>query len=256
MTKGSPLNYRRRGKGRAVILIHGFLGGSGYWAPQLEHLSERLDVIAPDLPGFAGSGALPACDSIEAFANSVVGLADALAIERFAVMGHSMGAMVALQIALDHARRVERLILYGAAASGRLPERFETFEESIRRIEETGVAAVAQRIAASWLVAGSSDPAYALCVRAGEGVTDAAAIATLRAVERWDVRARLGEMRVPTLVMTGDRDRSTSPAEAFALWRAIPHAALWIAPRSAHAFHLEKPGQVNRALAEFLLENP
>lgn len=248
----SQLKYSRRGAGPPFVMIHGFLGGSGYWQPQFEHLVSDLDIVAPDLPGFATSGGLAACDSVEGFANAVVGLLDALGIEKFCLLGHSMGSMIAQQIALDFAPRVARLVLYGTAASGNLPERFEPFAESIRRIEEAGIDAAAQRVVASWFVAGQADPGYALCRKAGAGVTQAAAVAALKAIHGWDVRARLHEIRMPTLVINGDRDRSTSPREAFAVFSAIPGAQLCIVPNAAHAVHLEKPAFFNRICGEFI----
>src|SRR5215470_11167237 len=95
------LHYIRYGKGTPLIMQHGFLGGGGYWVPQFPAFGKGFDIVAPDLPGFAGSGAEPPQDSIEGMAGAVVALADALKIERFHLIGHSMGGMVAQQIALD-----------------------------------------------------------------------------------------------------------------------------------------------------------
>lgn len=164
-----------------------------------------------------------------------------------------MGGMVAQQIALDHLPRIEKLVLYGTAASGQLPERFETFADSIQRIERDGIAATAERIAASWFVAGRADPGFSLCLQAGKGVTHRAAIATIKAMDRWNVREHLKNINKPTLVITGDRDASTSPSEAFSLWRSIRDAQLCIAPNCAHAVHLEKPHFMNYVLDDFLL---
>ena len=129
------LHYRRYGKGTHLIMQHGFLGGSGYWVPQLPALGNSFDIVAPDLPGFAGSTAQPAQDSIEGMAAAVMALIDTLDINRFHLLGHSMGGMVAQQIALDHPRRLEKLVLYGTASLGDLPKRFETLQASRARIQ-------------------------------------------------------------------------------------------------------------------------
>jgi pimeloyl-ACP methyl ester carboxylesterase len=248
------LNYRRVGRGRRVVVLqHGFLGGSGYWTPQMAHLAPWFDVIAPDLPGFAGSAHLAAPESIEGLAGALLGLLDDLGVERFALVGHSMGGMVAGQLALDRPDRIERLVLYGTAATGRLPDRFETFDESIRRLEQDGVAATAERIAATWFRHGQESPFYPLCVDAGRGASLAAAIACLRAISRWDISARLGEIKMPTLVIGADRDRSIAPAQLMQLWAGIKDAQLCIAPGCAHNLHLEKPELFNRVLGDFLL---
>jgi 2-hydroxy-6-oxonona-2,4-dienedioate hydrolase len=129
------INFRRVGSGSSLILQHGFLGGSGYWEPQFAAFGRHFDVIAPDLPGFAGSGDIEAPDTLAGFAAALTGLLDKLRIERTMLLGHSMGSMIALQIALDHPERIDRLVLYGSASTGDLPGRFEPFEESIARIE-------------------------------------------------------------------------------------------------------------------------
>jgi pimeloyl-ACP methyl ester carboxylesterase len=76
------------------------------------------------------------------------------------LFGHSLGSMIAQQFALDHRPRIERLVLYGAASTGNLPGRFETFDATIERFQRVGIADGAESIIASWFVAGRSHPAY------------------------------------------------------------------------------------------------
>ncbi len=249
------LNHRRCGKGPPLVLQHGFLGGSGYFAPQMAHLGRTHDVIAADLPGFAGSAGEPTPDSIEGLSGALVGFLDELGIERFALLGHSMGGMVALQTALDRPDRVERLILYGTSASGSLPGRFETFERSIERIGEEGLEATAARITATWFVEGEAAALYPLCLEAGRGAGREAAIACLAAMPAWDVSNRLDTLAMPTLVVYGDRDRSYDLEDAVGLARGIPGARLSILPDCAHNVHLEKSDLFNQVVADFLLKS-
>ena len=246
------LNYLRKGSGKPVLLVHGFLGGARHWPAVMDALSRGHEFIALDLPGFGASGPQPVCRSIGEFAARAVELMDHLGIRSFALLGHSMGGMIAQQLALDYPGRVEKLVLYGTAPSGNLPGRFETFEESIARIEREGIAGVAERIPATWLRAGSAHPAYPLLREIASGASAEVAAAALRAVGKWDVRSRLAELRMPALVLTGDRDRSTPPEEAFALWRGLPDARLCIAPDCAHAVHLDNPALFYQVLGDFL----
>lgn len=246
------LHYRRTGSGPPLVLQHGFLGGALYWQPQIAALSPTFDVIAPELAGFAGSSLEPVENSIEGHAQAVVRLLDALGIDWCHFVGHSMGGMVAQQIALDHPDRISRLVLYGTASSGRVPERFESLEASIRRIEEDGVAACAERTARTWLVSGEQSPYYSLCLEAGRGTSREAAIAALRALGQWDVSQRLGEIAIPTLVLCGDRDRSIGLQEALSLRRAIANSALCIAPACAHNVHLDAPEFFDDVVRAFL----
>jgi pimeloyl-ACP methyl ester carboxylesterase len=246
------LHYARTGQGPVLVLQHGFLGGGGYWRAQMDAFRSRFDVIAPDLAGFAGSANEPVRTSIEGHAAALVELLDALDVERFHLLGHSMGGMVALQAALDHPRRVASLILYGTASTGTLPERFETFEASIGRVEKEGVEACARRIASTWLIDGDASDKLALCLEATRGTRQAAAVAALSSFGRWDVTQRLNELRMPTLVISGDRDRSVDARHSIALWRAIGGSELCIAPRCAHGVHLDDGALFDHVVGRFL----
>jgi 2-hydroxy-6-oxonona-2,4-dienedioate hydrolase len=247
------LHHLRYGKGAPLLLQHGFLGGSGYWVPQFGSLGPSFDIVAPDLPGFAGSGAEPPADSIEGMAAAVIGLADQLGLPKFSMVGHSMGGMIAQQMALDHPNRIGRLVLYGTAPYGNLPKRFETLEASIARLESEGMEACAKRIVPTWFVEGEKSPFFRLCYEAGRGVGVTAAVKALSGVRGWDVRPRLKELKMPTLVICGDRDRSIAPDVAFALWQSIAGSQLCIAPGCAHNVHLEKPALWAQVVRDFLL---
>lgn len=248
------LNHHRHGSGRPLVLQHGFLGGGGYWLPQFATLGRHFDVIAPDLPGFAGSGAIDAPNSVAGFVAALLDLLDGLGVERTALLGHSMGSMVALQVALDHPDRVDRLVLYGSACTGNLPKRFEPVETSIARLEQLGVEACADFIVPTWFVAGEAAPYFAMCRDAGRGLRTESAIQALRALAEWDVCERLGEVSVPTLVICGDRDRSTAPDQSYRLWEGIPDSRLCIIPGCAHNVHLERPELFSSIVLDFLTE--
>src|SRR5262245_19257700 len=248
----NALAHVRRGRGPPLVLVHGFLGGIAEWEDLTDHLAPSFEVIALDLPGFSGSADVPAPATMAGYAGLVVGLLDALGIARCALLGHSMGAMIAQQLALDHRDRIERLVLYGAASTGRLPGRFETFETTIERFERIGIAQGSEPIIASWFVAGRDHPAFAMYRRMAHVARTDAAIAALLAVAAWQVTERLGEIDMPTLVIGGDRDRSTEPTEQFRLWRALPRGQLCILPGCAHAAHLEEPAIFRQLLLRFL----
>jgi pimeloyl-ACP methyl ester carboxylesterase len=246
------LHYRRAGRGPTLVLQHGFLGGGEVWLPQIAYLARMFDVITPDLPGFAGSAHLPPADRIDDMAAAVVGLLDDLGIARFDLVGHSMGGMVAQQIAADVGSRIDGLVLYGTASSGAMPRRFETFEESARRFARDGLEATARRIAATWFVEGEQSAYFPLCLGSGNGTTLEAALAGLRAMPAWDGSARTGGFAMRTLVIGGDRDLSYSLDEMLALSRAIPNAELCVLPGCAHNAHLERPDLFNQVVAGFL----
>lgn len=248
------INYVRVGRGHsAVVLIHGFLGGTGYWRPFTTAANDFFDVIAVDLPGFGGSAHIPAPDSIAGLSRAVVDLMDHLDIQRFSIVGFSMGGMVAMQTALDHANRIEKLVLYGTSASGDLPNRFESWDASIERMQSQGVEATADKTVRSWFLEGEAHPYHAACREACRGASAPSCIKLMRAMQGWTVADRLGDIKAPGLVIVGDKDRSTKPAESIEIWEGIPGAQLCILPNAAHGLHMEKPEVFNRVVLDFLM---
>ncbi len=248
------LNFRRYGSGPTVVLQHGFVGGGGYFSPQAARLSDFFDVICPDLPGFAGSAEVRAEMTTSGLSHALIGLLDELGVDRFSLLGHSMGGGVALQTALDHSARVQRLVLYGTASTGKMPKRFETVKETLDRIRLDGIQATAERIAATWFVDGARAPMYDFCVAAAGEPNQAAAMKAIENFQKWDVSERLGELEIPVLVICGDRDRSYSLEDTLAMMRRIARSQLCVLPNCAHAAHLEAPEIFTEALTNFLLQ--
>ena len=246
------LAFDRVGSGPALVLLHPLGADRRVWAPVIPLLAAERELIAVDLPGFGGSAAIAAPLTLAGYGALIAGLLDRLGIFRCMLFGHSLGAMIVQQMALDHPGRFERLVLYGAASTGRLPGRFETFDATIERLRRVGIAAGAEPIIASWFVAGRKHPAFPMYRRMAESASTEAAIAVLRAVEAWQVTERLGEIAAPALVIGGDRDRSTEPAEQLRLWRGLPNGQLCILPGCAHAAHLEVPDLFGRLVERFL----
>ena len=251
-----PLGHVRRGSGPPLVLVHGYLGGSAMWRGQIKRFAPYFDVIAPDLPGFGESRDLPPHDSIDALAAHVLAFLSDLGVERFALLGHSMGGMVVQQMAADAPDRIAKLVCYGTGPVGVLPGRFETIEQSRARLARDGVAATARMIAATWFRAGEDGPGFDICEKLGKHVSMETALASLTAWERWDGRPGLARIAAETLVLWGDRDRSYDWSQPEALWRGIERAGLAVIPGCAHNVHMEKPDLFDAVLADFLAGEP
>ncbi len=247
------LHYRRFGSGPAVVLQHGFVGSGEIFAPLSAHLAPNFDVIAPDLPGLGGSAGIPAPDDVGELARMLADTLAGLEVDRFSILGHSLGSETALRLAIDFPGRVEKLILYGGCPAD-LPERYESYEESIRRIDADGIVPTAARIAATWTNAGAAHPLYEFMRGCGMNSDREGAKQLVRAMAGFDVRDRLGEVRARTLIVCGDMDRTTHPRHSIEMWEKIPNAQLCILPNSAHAAHAEVPGIFNQIVSRFLLE--
>jgi 2-hydroxy-6-oxonona-2,4-dienedioate hydrolase len=249
------LNHTRHGKGRTLVLVHGFLGGTGYWTPLATGLKHAMDVIAVDLPGFAGSAKIPAPESLSGYARSVLDTVDALGVKQFSMLGFSMGGMIVQQAALDFPDRLEKLVLYGSSAIGDLPHRFESWEASIARIDREGVEATADRTVATWFVEREKHPYYPVCREACRGAYAPSCKTVMRAMQHWDNRPHLKDIGHSTLVIVGDKDRSTKVSDSIVLWEGLPNAQLAVLPNCAHGAHMEKPDAFNRFLLDFLAES-
>ncbi len=237
----------------ALVFVHGYLGGGSQWAEQVDTFSSEFRVVTPDLPGFGANRGLPAPESIGGFADYVLEQLSGLGIDRFHLLGHSMGGMIVQEMTARAPERVQRLVLYSTGAIGVLPGRFETIAESGRRVVEEGVAATGRRIAATWFVDGEQAGNYPVCARLAESVSQQAALAGLSAMEKWSGEEALGAIASPTLVLWGDLDRTYTWNQTEKLWRGIPAARLAVIAGCAHAVHLEKPRLFNAMLADFLI---
>lgn len=252
LTSRRGLAYRRAGTGTPLVLVHGFLGGSGQWQAEIDRFSSGFDVIAPDLPGFAGSAAVTPADGISGYAAAVADLLDELSLARIVLLGHSMGGMIVQELAASQPERITRLILYGTGPLGLMPDRFEPIETSRERVCADGVATTIGRIGATWFRDGPRAAGFAIVAELGAQASEAAALAGLDAMRRWDGRAALDRLRMPTLVLWGDGDKSYRWPQVEMLWRGLPDAQLAVIPGTAHAVHLEKPHLFHAVLADFI----
>lgn len=238
---------------QSLVFVHGYFGGSAQWADQLAHFSTDFNVITPDLPGFDLNAHLAAPDSITGFAQYVLDELDQQGIERFHLVGHSMGGMIAQAIVNLAPARVEKLVLYGTGPVGVMPGRFETIEESRNRVRADGIDVTARRIAAKWFVGGENSQYYEGCADIAVTASLQAALAGLTAMETWSGIDALANINTPTLVLWGDQDQSYHWPLPEMLWREIPNAGLSVVAGCSHAVHLEKPLLFNALLEDFLL---
>ena len=246
------LPYERCGNGYPLVLVHGYLGGSQQWASELISFSRSFDVIALNLAGYGAAHALSAPTEISDHATAVLDTLDKLGIERFHLLGHSMGGMVVQQLVHQAPHRVDRLVLYGTGPLGLIPGRFETMARSRERLAVDGLEPTARRISATWLLEREASSAYEALARLACTASAQAADAGLWAMERWDGRAWLSAIEQTTLVMWGEHDRSYGWPQIEALWRGIPGASLAVLPGCAHSAHLDRPELFQLLVRDFL----
>ena len=235
-----------------LVMVHGFMGGSEQWQQQVVGLPEQFDLVCVDLPGFGLNAHLPPLSRIGDYALWVIQHVRLLGIQRYHLLGHSMGGMIAQEIALRDAARIERLVLYATGSVGVLPGRFESIETSKKRAREDGPRATARRIAATWFDQREAAAGHEPCAKIAECSSATAIQAGLDAMEAWRGEDKLSRIETECLVIWGDRDRTYKWEQIEKLWTLIPRACLGVGPGCAHAVHAEKPHIFNALLSDFL----
>ena len=245
------LSYKKIGKGKPLVLVHGYLGGQNMWKFQ-EELKHDYELIMPSLAGYGESSYLTAPSTIRENAEQVFELLNHLNIDTFYLLGHSMGGMIVQEMAALRPSRVEKLICFGTGSIGVLPNRFETIEESRHKIKTIGIKETRENIAKTWFVDYLKGEGYQLCLEEGAKATTQAALASLDAWDSWDGRGQLSEISSPTLILWSNKDRSYDLNQQNILNQGIKNSRLEIIKDCAHNSHMEKPNLVNNAIKQFL----
>lgn len=251
---GDSLFWREKGSraSPAVVCLHGqFLDGSMY-DRLCERLAGRLRVLVPDLPGYGGSP-LPEPYSLEGVRAAICRDLVARGIHEVALVGASLGCYHALGVALSGEVRVSRMALLGplAGADAQVRSTFAGYARAIADGMDFVGPTLSLALPAGW-AEGNPGAVKHLRARVAEAPR-ATLVAELGALGRLaDLRPRLHEVRVPTLVRVGDSDANTPVAWAEGIARAIPGATLQVVPGVGHLCLLQDAEATEGSLIEFL----
>lgn len=250
------------GHGQPVLLLHGLACGKRMWTHQVRALKQRFRVIAYDQRGHGQTDAPAAATSYSAghLARDLVGVLDALKIERAAVVGFSLGGGPALALAASKPERVSRLVLADVGAGADDPVKIEALArrwgDQIRRGDtDELVCEMLRSELFKWYARRNSRRRnhMAALIRAtpidGLRFTLSEVLAKRKSLFR--ATGVLQSIRVPTLVMVGEYDYVCSKASRL-LAQTIPGAELKVIAQSGHMLPLEQPRAFNAALLEFL----
>lgn len=244
----SLLHYEEHGEGTPLMLVHGACENSSFWKAQLSELQKQNHLILLDLPGH-GQSAKPSGEvSIPIYGEIVKEAIQGMELDSPILGGHSMGGAVAMTLAAEQPELLGGMILANTGAKlGVLPEilaGLETdFEVTIREQvapRELGNAHADQIL--EWISNEMvlTDPSV--------GLED------FLACNRFDLRARIKEIQLPTLIVSGDKDKLTPVKWAAYLNENITDSQLAVIQGTGHLTMLERPNAFNRVLEEFLSE--
>jgi pimeloyl-ACP methyl ester carboxylesterase len=253
------LAYHETGSthGRTLVLLHAFPLNATMWHAQIAAPPPGWRVLAPDLAGLGSTDdhdtLVPTLDD---YARDVLTLVDRLGVGHIVVAGVSLGGYVALALARLAPARLSGLVLVDTKAPADSPEAREGRARMSEVLGNRGTGGVADEMLPKLLgeTTRREQPATVELVRSIILTNDPEGVrrAIVRLRDRPDATPVLGSIAVPTLVVVGDEDVVTPPAEAERLAAAIRGARLERIPSAGHLSTLEQPAAFNRVLADFL----
>lgn len=248
------MRVRITGQGPDVVFCHGFTTTGDFWREQIADFSRDHRLIVLDLPGH-GRSASPRTRryTIDAFADDLALVFQTLKVQDAVLVGLSMGGTIAQRFALKHRTRLRGLVLVGATPHGLGPD--VAVENVLAAIDRLGVVAASQAVIDRSF--GSAAPA-SLVEFARQEVSQTPEFVAREAIvslNEADSRSQLAKLDLPTLVVCGEEDAITPPAESRALAEGIPGAELQMVAAAAHFPMLEQPARFNALLRGFLTRN-
>jgi pimeloyl-ACP methyl ester carboxylesterase len=251
---GTELHYRDSGRAKdVVLLLHAFPLHSGMWARQIAALEGKHRVIAPDYRGLGKSGVPPEHWTLDQLAQDVRALLAHLRIERAAVAGLSMGGYLAFELYRQAPGLFRGLALCDTRAGADDDAGRANREKFARSAIEKGTGWVADEMIPK-LLRPEPDPAAVKEVRGlVTGGTPAGVAAAQRAMaQRPDSTPTLAAISCPTLVVVGEQDTLTPPAESEKMAKGVKGAALVRIPGAGHLPPIENAEAFNAALVKFV----
>ena len=241
------------GNGFPLVLVHGFLGSSKMWEPQIDFFKDYFRVITPDLPGFGRSNKAKSHNNIQSIANLLLDCLEEKKIDKFHLLGHSMGGMIVQEMAKKSGEKISKLVCYSTGPRGKMPGRFETVDQSRYNLKKNGLAVTVKNIVKTWFVLGEKAKYFDLCLEAGKQTSIEAADNALIAIKNWHGVKNLQDIKNNTLIIWGDKDKSYNLGQVQTLEKNISDSNLVIFKGCAHNVHLEQPDQFNHTIKNFLL---
>lgn len=249
------LAHEASGIGTPLLLLHGFPHDHTLWTPQLAGLMSRCRCIAPDLRGFGRSPAAPPY-SMDRYADDVVDLLDRIGVERPVVAGLSMGGYVAFAMWRRHRRRIRALVLLDTRAGADSDEQRAKRRAQIEVARTQGAVVLAAQLLPAQLGARTRERQHEIVEQVRMMLASAPVDGIVGALEammaRPDSTPTLSTIDVPTLIVVGEDDTVTPPAEAQRMHEEIAGSRLELIAGAGHLSSLERPAAVNHVLSEFL----
>jgi pimeloyl-ACP methyl ester carboxylesterase len=253
------LAYAQSGEGTPLVLLHAFPFSRQMWRHQHDGLTDQLRLVTPDLPGFGESPASTRPPDLAVMADDVLRLLDRLRLDAVVLGGLSMGGYVAMEILRRRPGVVRGLVLADTKASADSEEGAANRRRMADLLEERRSSRPLVHDVLPTLVSDTTRETRPETVEWLRGIVEdtdprAAAWAQRAMAARPDSFETLRQVRVPTLVLVGEEDRLSPPAEAEATVGAVPGAQIAVLSGAGHLSAAETPEEFNHLVGDFVLE--
>ena len=245
--------YRETGTGQTLFFLHGMNGNSKSWENLFYSLSSSFSVFAWDAPSFGGSDVFG--DNIEEYKNAAKALIETLKLKKIILIGHSMGGLIASQLAYDNDVSVSGLILssthlgFGCKKGEPLMERYanrlKTFSTKLSDID------YAMERAKRNTPEGTSESVIKFLANVALDIRKESIRDGGRMSQETDNTNICKDLKVPVLILSGGKDTVISTEMHASLIAALPRAHKVVFPKAGHASFAEYPDQFNYQVTEF-----
>ena len=253
---GIQINYGLSGKKGApvVVLSHSLNSSLLMWNPQMEALNPHFQVLRYDIRGHGGSDTPSGAYTLELLGEDVIGLLDALSINKVHFVGLSMGGMIGQSLALNYVHRLRSLALCDTASI--IPQEAQPiWQERIEKTLDKGMASQVDETMARWFTPSflKQNPPMLDLIRKQILATPVVGyLGCAEAIRRLNYLDRLSEIKMPTLIMVGEDDPGTPVSASKAIHERISNSKLVILPSARHLSNIEQTQAFNSVLLEFL----
>jgi pimeloyl-ACP methyl ester carboxylesterase/CRP-like cAMP-binding protein len=253
---------------QVALLVHGWSSSWYAMSPLLKLLGQRFRAISVDLPGYGASPPLPERVTIPAYADVLANFIERVTDGPVVLIGHSMGGMIGVTLALQYPALIERLVLIGPTISGRLSTSINLFVSPITMLERFGLGSLMVSSVERMMVGLTDRLMRPVSYAERSGITreeHARLQADVRrpgqgrvraecffAMREHDLSGQLGHIETPALVLWGAEDNTVPLRDAGVVADEWPAADLRIIPKAGHWPHFETPDTVRRQVAAFL----
>jgi len=251
--------YTDQGSGTPIVLVHGFPLDKRMWEPQIKGLAGEFRIIAPDLRGHGESQVTPGPYTMELLADDLNGFLSALNLESVVLGGFSMGGYAVFSFYRKYPARVQSLMLLDTRPQPDSEDGKKGREDMAQLAEREGAAPIAERLIPRLLSADTVANRPDVVAKVRTMITECpiqGMAGDLRGLAlRRDSSDLLPKIDVRTLIVVGDQDVITPPAESQMMATTIPDATLVEVSGAGHLSNLENPDEFNHAIHHFLHEH-